>query len=56
MADKKIKVTKNGPYLVSGNLSLKKEITIRYFATNQPNIFLVFDGKDWWLESEQPKE
>jgi len=26
MADKKIKVTKNGPYLVSGNLSLKKEI------------------------------
>jgi CDGSH-type Zn-finger protein len=26
MGDKKIKVTKNGPYLVSGNLSLKKEI------------------------------
>jgi hypothetical protein len=33
----------------------KKEITIRYFATNQPNMFLVFDGRDWWLESETLK-
>jgi len=30
----------------------KKELTLKYFKTNQPDMFLVFDGIDWWLEGE----
>jgi hypothetical protein len=30
----------------------KKKLTVKYFKTNQPNMFLVFDGIDWWLEGE----
>lgn len=30
-----------------------KEITLRYFATNQPDTLLVFDGEYWYLKEEK---
>jgi hypothetical protein len=31
----------------------KREAIIRYFATNQPDKFLVFNGEYWYLEEEK---
>jgi len=30
-----------------------KEITLQYFATNQPDTLLVFDGEYWYLKEEK---
>lgn len=31
----------------------KKEVIVRYFATNKPDKFLVFDGEYWYLEKDE---
>ena len=34
----------------------KRKLIIKYFKTNQENLFLATDSIDWWLESEEEKK
>jgi len=31
----------------------EEELTLKYFKCNRPDLFLVFNGFDWWLEKKE---